>query len=80
MKNLTALQSLYLNNNNFIGNLNMIKNLIALIEVYAMNNNFSGYLDQDFGSNLLHLITFNISNNKFSGQFPTGHEILVILN
>ena len=72
MKNLSSLETIYLNDNNFNGSLNIIKNLSNLIEVYAMNNNFNEYLDKDFGINLIKLITFNISNNNITGSFPTG--------
>jgi len=71
--NITKVRYFYINDNQLTGTLPVeLSKLTQTVTFYAYNNKFSGVLSSTLFNGWVNLSVLNISNNQFSGDFPSS--------
>ncbi|PRP83641.1 hypothetical protein PROFUN_03796 [Planoprotostelium fungivorum] len=74
--NLTGLRMLLLAHNGFTGGIDVLENMISLTTIDVSTNGFSGPLTPNIFGAMSHLVSFNLSTNRFSGMMVYNFSTL----
>ena len=73
LSRLTNLETLYLDDCAFVGDLGVVMEMTNLSHVYLEDNAFTGTIDDDFFANSTNLVALDVSNCSLGGGHVPGH-------